>query len=262
VHEANGTARREAAVRRGPAVSIDRRRFDAAIFDLDGVLTDTARIHAAAWKTVLDAFLERRAGARGEPFVPFSQADYLAHVDGRPRGDGIRAFLAARGIRIAEGSAGASSDDTVRGIGERKTRLFLEALRRGIEAEPGAAALLVGLRRARVRIAVASSSKNCAAILQAAGLDGRIDVRVDGVDAEALALPGKPDPALFLEAARRLGAPPTRIILFEDALAGVEAGRRGGFARVVGIDRAGQGAALRQHGADVVIRDLDEVNVR
>lgn len=145
-------------------------------------------------------------------------------------------------------------------LGAHKTRLFRQSLQQGIDAEDGAESLLKKLRQASVRLAVASSSKNCGAILSAAGLDQLIDVRVDGVDAEELGLPGKPDPALFLEAARRLGVQPSRAILFEDALAGVEAGRRAGFGRVVGIDRGRQSKALRERGADIVIQSLQEVD--
>lgn len=245
------------------AVMIHRRDFDAAIFDLDGVLTDTAGIHAAAWKSVFDAFLRKRAERDGGSFQPFDiAADYLAYVDGRPRYDGVRNFLAARNIVVPEGSEHDPEDaDTVRAIGERKTRLFRQALQQGIEPASGAEALLKKLRQVGVGIAVGSSSENCAAILRAAGLDRLIDVRVDGLDADKLGLPGKPDPALFLEAARRLGVRPSRAVLFEDALAGVEAGRRGEFGRVIGIDRGRQPEALRQHGADVVVESLLRVEV-
>jgi beta-phosphoglucomutase family hydrolase len=245
------------------AVTISRREFDAAIFDLDGVLTDTAGVHADAWKAVFDAFLQRRAQRQGREFQPFdAESDYLAYVDGRPRYDGVRSFLASRGINIPEGSEHDSEDaETIRAIGERKTRLFRQALQQGIDPAPGAQVLLISLRQADLGIAVASSSENCALILRAARLDHLIDIRVDGLDAEVLGLPGKPDPALFLEAARRLGVEPFRAVVFEDALAGAEAGRRGAFGRVVGIDRGRQPDALRQHGADVVIESLLQVEV-
>ena len=244
------------------SVTIDRRNFDAAIFDLDGVLTDTARLHAAAWKEAFDRFLLRWAQQHGATFHPFDiEADYLAYVDGRPRYDGVRSFLASRGIDLPEGSERDPEDaNTVHALGKRKTRLFRQALQQGIDPEPGAESLLKKLRQMGVKIAVASSSKNCSAILSAAGFDHLIDARVDGVDAEELGLPGKPDPALFLEAARRLRAQPSRTILFEDALAGVEAGRRAGFGSVVGIDRGRQSKALREHGADIVIQGLQEVD--
>ena len=244
------------------SVTINRGDFDAAIFDLDGVLTDTARVHAAAWKEVFDSFLRRWAQQHGLAFQPFDiEADYLAYVDGRPRYDGVRSFLASRGINLPEGSEHDPEDaNTVHALGERKTRLFRQALQQGIDPEPGAESLLKKLRQMGVGIAVASSSKNCSAILSAAGFDHLIDARVDGVDADELGLPGKPDPALFLEAARRLRAQPSRTILFEDALAGVEAGRRAGFGSVVGIDRGRQSKALRERGADIVIQGLQDVD--
>jgi alpha,alpha-trehalase len=245
------------------AVIINRRDFDAAIFDLDGVLTETARVHAAAWKAVFDAFLQRWAEEHGRAFQPFDiHSDYLAYVDGRPRYDGVRSFLAARGIQLPEGSEhDGEGVETVHALGDRKTQLFRQELKKGINAASGAEGLLKKLRQVEIAIAVASSSENCAAILHAARLDPLIDARIDGLDAEELGLPGKPDPALFLEAARRLGIQPSRAILFEDALAGVEAGRRGGFGRVVGIDRGQQADALHERGADIVILDLLQVEV-
>jgi alpha,alpha-trehalase len=245
------------------SITINRRDFDAAIFDLDGVLTSSARVHAAAWKAVFDTFLQRWSEQHGLAYQPFDiQADYLSYVDGRPRYDGIRCFLGSRGIDLPEGSANDTEDtDTVWAIGERKTRLFLQELQKGMAPAPGAEALLAKLRQVGIRTAVASSSKNAEAILHAAGLDCHIDLRVDGVDAETLGLPGKPDPALFLETARRLGVKPSRAILFEDALAGVEAGKRGGFGGVVGVNRGQQGEALREHGAYVVINNLNAVEV-
>jgi beta-phosphoglucomutase family hydrolase len=245
------------------SVTINRRDFDAAIFDLDGVLTDTARVHAAAWKAVFDMFLERWAQRRGLAFQPFDiEADYLAYVDGRPRHDGVRSFLRARGIKLPEGSEHDPQDaNTVHALGERKTRLFRQALQKSIDPAAGAEVLLKKLREVGIRTAVGSSSKNARVILHAAGLEHHFDVRVDGLDAEELGLAGKPDPALFLEAARRLGVQPSRAILFEDALAGVEAGERGGFGCVVGIDHGQQPGPLRQRGADVVIKDLREVEI-
>lgn len=246
------------------SVTINRRDFDAAIFDLDGVLTSSARIHATAWKAVFDAFLQKWAQKRGLPFQPFDiEAEYLTYVDGRPRYDGVRSFLSARGITLPEGSElDPENADTVHALGERKTRLFQQALLKGIAPAAGAEALLKKLRTVGIKTAVASSSKNAQAILHAAGLDHHVDVRSDGLDAEALGLRGKPDPALFLEAARRLGVQPSRTMLFEDALAGVEAGKRGGFGCVVGIDRGQQCEALRQRGADVVIKNLQAVEVK
>ena len=249
---------------RSESVTINRRDFDAAIFDLDGVLTDTARIHADAWKSVFDAFLQTWTQRSGQIFQPFDiVADYLDYVDGRPREDGIRSFLSSRGISLPEGSEhDLEGADTVHALAERKTRLFLRALEKGIDPATGAGSLLQRLRQAGIKTAVGSSSKNTAAILHAAGLNDHFDACVDGIDAEALKLPGKPDPALFLEIARRLRVEPLRVIVFEDALAGVEAGKRGHFGHVVGIDRGQQSMALRQHGADVVIKSLQNVLVK
>ena len=246
------------------SVRISRRFFDAAIFDLDGVLTDTAGVHAGAWKAVFDAFLQRRAQQRGVAFQPFDiEADYLNYVDGRPRDDGTRNFLASRGISLPQGSEHDPEDgDTVHSLGERKTRLFRRALEQGIVPAAGADTLLKELRKASIRTAVGSSSKNAAAILHAAGLEGQFDVCIDGLKADALKLPGKPEPAVLLEIARRLDVEPSRAILFDDALAGVEAGKRGGFGCVIGINRSNQREALRQHGADIVIESLREVNVK
>jgi beta-phosphoglucomutase family hydrolase len=245
------------------SVTISRRDFDAAIFDLDGVLTDTAGIHAVAWKSVFDTFLRRWAQERDLTFQPFDiETDYLNYVDGRPRYDGVRSFLAARGITLPEGSEhDPEGANTVHAIGERKTRLFRQALQKGIVAAAGAETLLNKLRELSIRTAVGSSSKNTSAILHAAGLDHHLDVCVDGLDAETLRLPGKPDPALYLEAARRLGVEPSHAILFEDALAGVEAGKRGGFRCVVGIDHGHQSTALSRHGANIVIKSLRDVHV-
>ncbi len=249
---------------RSASITISRRDFDAVIFDLDGVLTSTERLHAAAWKAVFDAFLQRWTQRSGLTFQPFDiVTDYLDYVDGRPREDGIRSFLRARGISLPEGSDHDPEDaETVHALGERKTRLFLRALRKGIGPAVGARALLQKLRQAGIKTALASSSKNTAVILHAAGLEDHFDACVDGLDAEALKLPGKPDPALFLETARRLGVHPSRVVVFEDALAGVEAGKRGHFGYVIGIDRGQQSVALRQHGADVVIKSLQEVHVK
>lgn len=249
---------------RSESVTINRRDFDAAIFDLDGVLTSTAQLHAAAWKAVFDAFLQRWTQRFGLTFQPFDiVTDYLDYVDGRPREDGIRNFLNARGISLPEGSEQDLEEaDTVYALGERKTRLFMQALKKGINAATGAQALLKRLRQVGIKTAVASSSKNTAAILHAAGLNDHFDACVDGLDAEALKLPGKPDPALFLETARRLRVEPRRAVVIEDALAGVEAGKRGHFGCVVGIDRGQQSITLRQHGADVVIKSLQEVHVK
>jgi beta-phosphoglucomutase family hydrolase len=243
-------------------ITISRRRFNGAVFDLDGVLTDTARVHAAAWKTVFDEFLRHYAARTSAAARPFdARADYLAHVDGRSRADGVREFLASRGINLPEGAINNPTGDTIQGLAVRKDALVQEGLRRHSEILPGAEEVLRALKQVGIGTAVASSSANCALVLSVTGLDRFVDVRVDGITAAELGLPGKPSPALFLEAVARLGISPGRAILFEDALPGTEAGRRGGFGCVVGVDRGGQALALRKHGADVVISHLTQVRV-
>ncbi|WP_343233461.1 HAD-IA family hydrolase [Streptomonospora sp. PA3] len=233
----------------------------AAAFDMDGVLTDTASVHAAAWKRTFDDFLRTRQSSEGGRYVPFAlREDYLDYVDGRSRLDGVRTFLASRGIVLPEEGTADASSLTVAALGDRKERYFLDCIRTyGVSAYPSTIALLKTLRQAGVRTAVVSASRNCALTVKAAGAAHLFDVRVDGRDAERLHLPGKPDPALFLEAARRMRTPPARTAVFEDSLAGVEAGARGGFGLVVGVDRAGQAAQLHARGADVVVSDLAEL---
>lgn len=247
----------------GKPLVMRRRDWDAAFFDMDGVLTDTARLHIDAWEQLFNDFLDRRATASGEAFVPFdTKADYLTYVDGRPREDGVRLFLASRGVSLPEGSESSPEEsDTVAALSRRKDGLFDRALQAGADSLPGAESLLRKLRDLGILTAVVSSSRNCAAVLKATGLSPLVDVRVDGMDAVMLGLPGKPAPDLFQEAARRLGVEPRRGILFEDAIAGVEAGRRGGFGQVVGVDVGDHAAALLGHGADVVIGGLSEVAV-
>lgn len=233
----------------------------ACLFDLDGVLTRTARLHAAAWKETFDDLLQRRAAAGGEAFRPFEPSDYTLYVDGKPRLDGVRSFLAARGIVLPEGTEADGPDaDTVRGVGARKNALVLRLIReQGVEVIPGSVRFVEVARAAGVRRAVVTSSKNGEEVLAAAGIAGLFEARVDGEVAERERLRGKPAPDTFLAAARALGVPPEGAAVFEDALAGVEAGRAGGFGWVVGVDRAGQADALRDHGADVVVRELDEL---
>ncbi|HYN19140.1 MAG TPA: HAD-IA family hydrolase [Actinomycetes bacterium] len=243
------------------AIPLDR--LDAVVFDTDGVLTDTASVHAAAWKRLFDEYLEQRAARLGEPFHPFEQADYLRHVDGRPRDDGVAGFLTSRNISLPWGDpTDPPGRDTVCGLGKAKDRFFVAHLRdHGARAFPTSADFVCRLRAAGVRTAAVSASRNMVAVLEAAGLHGLFDAEVDGVEADRLGLAGKPDPALFLEAARRLGVTPARAAVVEDALAGVEAGRRGGFGMVVGVDRGGQAAALAERGADVVVDDLGRLGV-
>ena len=236
--------------------------LEAVIFDLDGVVTQTAHVHAEAWKQLFDEYLEARAAKLGERAEPFElPTDYLRFVDGKPRYDGVASFLASRGVELPRGSPDDPDDrETVCGLGNRKNRYFLRALAaRGADPYPTTVELIATLHERGVRTAIVSSSKNCAAVLESAGLGGLFEVKVDGVDAAELGLPGKPDPALFLEAARRLGVAPGRAAVVEDALSGVEAGRRGGFALVVGVDRAGQREGLAAAGADLVVGDLGEV---
>jgi alpha,alpha-trehalase len=230
----------------------------AVIFDTDGVVTRTATVHAAAWKEMFDAFLDARAAAPGESHDEMSDDDYLRYVDGRARFDGVESFLASRGITLPYGSPDDPPEEqTVCGLGNRKNEAFGDLVRdQGVEPFESTLTLARGLREHGIRTGVVSASENCAAILEAAGATDCFDIRVDGLDARAQHLAGKPDPALFLEAAARLGVRPDRSAIVEDALAGVEAGRRGGFGLVVGIDRSGQGDALAERGADVVVADL------
>jgi beta-phosphoglucomutase family hydrolase len=234
----------------------------ACLFDLDGVLTQTAKVHAAAWKTMFDEYLRGRAEATGEPFVPFDAgADYDRYVDGKPRYDGVRSFLAARGIDLPEGEdADPPSAETVRGLGNRKNEIVLRMMReQGVEAYPGSIRYVQAAREAGLRLAVVSSSANCSEVLAAAGIQDLFDRQVDGLVAQRLQLRGKPEPDTFLEAARQLGVGPEQAAVFEDALSGVAAGRAGAFGYVVGVDRVGQADALREQGADVVVSDLAEL---
>jgi beta-phosphoglucomutase family hydrolase len=234
----------------------------ACLFDLDGVLTKTAEVHAAAWKEMFDAYLQTRARRAGGAFVAFDPVgDYDAYVDGKPRADGTRSFLAARGIELPEGGpddpAGA---ETVHGLGNRKNEIVLRRIRHdGVAAYEGSVRYVKATRDAGLLRAVVSSSANCADVLRAAGIDDLFDVRVDGVTAMRDHLAGKPAPDMFLAAARALGVAPAEAAVFEDALAGVAAGRAGGFAFVVGVDRSGQAQALADHGADIVVGDLAEL---
>jgi beta-phosphoglucomutase family hydrolase len=232
------------------------------LFDLDGVLTQTAKVHAAAWKEMFDAYLRRHAEQTKTPFVPFDPVgDYDTYVDGKPRADGTRSFLRSRGIELPEGSPDDPPEaDTVNGLGTRKNELVLQMIhQRGVEAYPGSVSYVHAVRDAGLKRAVVSSSTNCKDVLSAAGIADLFDARVDGVVAEQQHLRGKPAPDTFLAGAAALGVEPSQAAVFEDALAGVEAGRAGNFGLVVGVDRVGQADALRQHGADVVVEDLSEL---
>jgi beta-phosphoglucomutase family hydrolase len=236
--------------------------IEACLFDLDGVLTQTAKVHAQAWKAMFDAFLMERAARTGDDFRPFDEInDYDTYVDGKPREDGVRSFLASRNLELPEGSEQDPPEaETVHGLGNRKDNLFLQLIHtQGVEAYEGSVQYVHAARAAALKLAVVSSSKNCTEVLRAARLDGLFDAQVDGNVAHARGLGGKPAPDTYLEAARMLGAAPAQGAVYEDALAGVEAGRAGGFGLVVGVDRVGQAAALREHGADVVVTDLAEL---
>ena len=243
-------------------VTIDPRFHDAVIFDLDGVVTDTASIHAAAWAALFNDFLQRRQASDDEDHSPFTDDDYRHFVDGKPRGDGVTDFLASRGISLPPGSASDSTEDTICGLGARKQEIFLEGLHAGVPVFESTVVLVRKLAHTGVAMGVYSSSRNCERILKDAGLGDLFTVRVDGVVAQDLGLPGKPDPAVLLETTRRLGAVPERSVVVEDAEAGVEAGSGGGFALVIGVDRTGHAEELRRHGADVVVPDLADVAVR
>jgi beta-phosphoglucomutase family hydrolase len=237
-------------------------QFDAVLFDLDGVLTSTAKIHASCWKTMFDEFLRRRSAAAKEPFRPFDiGTDYKLYVDGRLRYEGVRSFLASRNISLPEGTPqDPPIAETVCGLGNRKDQLVKAAIDHGeVESYPGSVALVRRLRQQGIRTAVVSSSNNCEEVLRAAGMLDLFETRVDGLVASKLRLPGKPAPDTFLEAARVLGVTPARAVVVEDAIAGVQAGRAGGFGLVVGVDREGHGDTLRTNGADVVVNDLEEL---
>jgi beta-phosphoglucomutase family hydrolase len=233
----------------------------ACLFDLDGVLTSTASIHAAAWREMFDGYLRQRAAREGQPFVPFSGHDYDTYVDGKRREDGTRSFLEYRGITLPEGSPDdPPGAETVHGLANAKNEILQRKLETGgVAAYPGSVRYLHEVKKAGLASAVVSSSANATAVLAAAGLDGLVDLVVDGIVAAREHLAGKPAPDTFLAAASQLSVPPAGGAVFEDALAGVEAGRAGGFGCVIGVDRAGQAAALRAHGAGVVVTDLAEL---
>lgn len=241
---------------------ITRKNFDAVLFDLDGVLTSTAKLHAAAWKQTFDTLLQRRAETRNESFVPFDIGDdYRKCVDGKPRFDGVQSFLISRGIDLPYGApADPSTAETVCGVGNQKNDLVNQIMaREGVAAYPGSVKAVKYLREKGYKTAVVSSSENCAAVLKAAAIESLFDVRVDGNTATALTLAGKPEPDMFLAAARQLGVNPKRSIVVEDAIAGVQAGKRGGFGLVIGIARTGNADALQKEGASLVVTDLEEL---
>ncbi|MEU4053191.1 beta-phosphoglucomutase family hydrolase [Streptomyces olivaceus] len=235
--------------------------IQACLFDLDGVVTRTAVVHAAAWKETFDAFLRERDGA---DFRPFTDSDYDEYVDGRPRADGVRSFLASRGVELPEGGPDDPPDaQTVNGVGNRKNELLLEKIRTdGVDPYEGTLRYIDAVRAAGLATAIVSSSANTRDVLRSIDAEGLFDVRIDGVVARERGLPGKPRPDTFLAAARDLGVDASRAAVFEDALAGMDAGRSGHFGYVVGVDRVGQTDALYAHGADRVVKDLAELGGR
>jgi beta-phosphoglucomutase family hydrolase len=236
--------------------------YGAVLSDLDGVITKTARLHAAAWKRLFDAYFAHVAVQTGTTFTPFDlEDDYRLHLDGKPRHDGVRDFLKSRGLSLPLGDPSDNADrETLYGMGNRKDTYFEAALREtGVDIYPGTVEFLRMAKHAGLKLAVVSSSHHCAEILEAVGLTPLFDVRIDGRDIDRLRLPGKPAPHAFWEAARRLAVDPHRAIVIEDALAGVQAGHAGGFGLVIGVDRRHQADALREQGADVVVEDLSEL---
>jgi beta-phosphoglucomutase family hydrolase len=236
--------------------------IEACLFDMDGVLTDTAKLHAVAWELMFNAYLRERGKRTGEATKPFdARADYKQFVDGKPRADGVRSFLASRGIELAQGSpCDPARTDTVAGLGNRKNDIVLGLIREeGVHAYPGSVRFVKAARFAGLRTAVVTSSANCGEVLAAAQMTHLFETIVDGTVIEQARLRGKPAPDTYLHAAQSLDARPAQAAVFEDALAGVEAGRAGGFGYVVGVDHLGRAQELRAHGADIVVTDLAEL---
>jgi alpha,alpha-trehalase len=247
-----------------PRVVISAKEFDGFIFDMDGVVTQTAPLHAAAWKRMFDEYLQQRE-ARGEgPYSPFDViADYLPYVDGKPRVDGVVSFLASRGITIPLGAPDdPPGSETVHGLGNRKNQYFHQLLtEQGAHVYQSTVELIREVKRAGLRTGIFSASRNAADILRAAGVLDLFEAKVDGSDASSLGLPGKPDPAMLLELAGRLKLSPERTAVAEDAIAGVQAGKAGRFRLVIGVNRSGKEGSLKAAGADLEVRDLAEVAV-
>jgi beta-phosphoglucomutase family hydrolase len=232
------------------------------LFDLDGVLTQTAKVHAAAWKQMFDDYLRTRAEQRGEEFVPFDPiAEYDEYVDGKPRYEGVRSFLASRGIELPQGTPqDPPGAETIDGLGNRKNEIVLKMIKEhGVEPYEGSVRYVKAARDAGLHRVVVSSSTNCRDVLEHAGIIELFEEIIDGVVTEREHLKGKPAPDTFLAGARAVGATPAQAAVYEDALAGVAAGRAGDFGFVVGVDRVGQAEALKAHGADIVVRDLAEL---
>jgi beta-phosphoglucomutase family hydrolase len=243
-------------------ITLTRNRFDAVLFDLDGVITDTANLHAASWKQMFDEYLKKRAAEKAEEFIPFDIAsDYQLYVDGKSRFDGVRDFLASRNIRLPEGTP----DDppqaaTVCGLGNRKNALVNKIIEEeGVEPYEGSVRLIHQLRHQGFKIAIVTSSQNCDAVLKAAKLDAHFEVQVDGNVIQAKKLAGKPAPDAFLMAAKLLDVEPKRAVVIEDAISGVQAGRNGNFGLVIGVARKTNAKELQRQGADLVVTDLSEL---
>jgi trehalose 6-phosphate phosphatase len=242
-----------------PTIHLDRIR--AFIFDLDGVLTETARQHSKAWKRMFDEYLRGRSKKTNSKFEPFRDSDYREYVDGKPRCDGVRDFLKSRNISLPEGNQDDPPErETICGLGNRKDNYFHDILdKEGATVYQSSIDFIRALREKGIKSAVISSSKNCERILKATHIENLFDAKVDGNDLESLKIPGKPDPSMFLEAARRLKVEPSQAAIVEDSLAGVEAGKRGGFGLVIGMARGGDDAKLKKHGADVAVPDLEKL---
>jgi beta-phosphoglucomutase family hydrolase len=241
---------------------VTKDRFDAVLFDLDGVLTDTAKIHAACWKEMFDDFLRQRAAENNEPFRPFDIAsDYKLYVDGKARFDGVQSFLESRSVHVPYGEPDSPpNNETICGLGNRKNEMVKEAIEsEGVEAYEGSVAFVRHLRGRGIKTAVVSASSNCEAVLASAGIADLFDARVDGEVAARLKLAGKPAPDTFLKAAEGLGVAPNRAVVVEDAISGVQAGRDGGFGLVIGINRKGDAESLWENGADIVVNDVGEM---
>lgn len=246
-------------MKRHTKYELPRDRLDAFIFDLDGVITETQKLHSEAWKRMFDEFLKKRSADER----PFDDSDYREYVDGKPRYDGVKDFLASRNISLPYGNKGDSTDaETICGLGNRKNKYFLEILqRKGPKVYQGSVDFIKDIRKKGVKTAIISSSRNCANILRATGTQDLFDARVDGNDLDSQGIAGKPDPAMFLEAAKRIDVKPDRSAIVEDSLAGVEAGEKGRFAAVIGVARAGNDQELRDHGATITVNDLNELKL-
>jgi beta-phosphoglucomutase family hydrolase len=242
-----------------------RREFDAAIFDMDGVITQTAAVHSLAWKRMFDEYLRARVGKYNEPFNEFTHAhDYLAYVDGRPRYKGVETFLKSRGITLPLGSSeDLPGTETICGLGNRKNAIFNQIIEsEGVGLFDSTVALIEEMRQRGIKVGLATSSRNAAVVLNKTGTAHLFATVVDGLVSEKLGLKGKPEPDIFTTASANLGVPGARAIVVEDAVSGVQAGARGGFALVIGVARENNARELRDHGADVVVRDLAEISLQ